>query len=57
MILFVSVFVVKVWGEQYREELVLNVPLFVLRVWAGQYREKQTLNVDKFYVSFKGIFL
>jgi hypothetical protein len=29
----VTVFVVGVWGGQYREELMLNVTLFVVRVW------------------------
>ena len=33
MILNVTVFVVRVWGEQYREELILNVTVFVVRVW------------------------
>ena len=28
-----TVFVVRVWGGQYREELILNVTLFVVRVW------------------------
>jgi len=27
------VFVVRVWGGQYREELILNVTVFVVRVW------------------------
>ena len=26
-------FVVRVWGGQYREELILNVTVFVVRVW------------------------
>jgi len=27
------VFFVRVWGGQYREELILNVTVFVVRVW------------------------
>jgi hypothetical protein len=38
-------FVVRVWGEQYREELILNVTVFVVSVWGGQYREELILNV------------
>ena len=29
MILNVTVFVVRVWGVQYREEMILNVTVFV----------------------------
>jgi hypothetical protein len=29
----VTVFVVRVWGGEYREELILNVTVFVVRVW------------------------
>jgi len=32
----VTVFVVMVWGGQYREELILNVTVFVVVVWGGQ---------------------
>jgi len=28
----VTVFVVRFWGGQYREELILNVTMFVVRV-------------------------
>ena len=28
-------FFVRVWGGQYREELILNVNVFVVRVWGG----------------------
>ena len=28
----VTVFVVRVWGGQYREELIVNVTVFVVRV-------------------------
>jgi len=28
-----TVFVVRGWGGQYREELILNVTVFVVRVW------------------------
>jgi len=33
MIVNVTVFVVRVWGGQYREELILNFTVFVVRVW------------------------
>jgi hypothetical protein len=33
MILNVTVFVVRVWGEEYREELILNVTTFVVSFW------------------------
>jgi len=36
---------VRVWGGQYREELILNITVFVVRVWEGQYREELILNV------------
>ena len=32
----VIVFVVRVWGGQYREELILNVTVFVVRFWGFQ---------------------
>ena len=35
MLLNGTVFVVKVWGGQYRVELILNVTVFVVRVWGG----------------------
>ena len=40
----------RVWGGQYREELILNVTMFVMRVWVGQYREELILNVTVFVV-------
>ena len=43
-------FIVRVWGGQYREELILNVTVFVVRVWGGQYREELMLNVTVFVV-------
>jgi hypothetical protein len=42
------VFVVRVWGGQYREELILNVTVLVESVWGGQYREELILNVTAF---------
>jgi len=39
------VYVVRVWGGQYREELLLSVTVFVVWVWGGQYREELILNV------------
>ena len=38
-------FVVRVWGGEYREDLIVNVTVFVVRVWGGQYREELILNV------------
>jgi len=32
----VTVFVVRVWGVKYREEMILNVTVFVVRDWGGQ---------------------
>jgi len=40
----------RVWGGQYREELILNVTVFVVRMWGGQYREELILNVTVFVV-------
>ena len=40
----------RVWGGQYREELILNVTVFVVRVWGGHYREELILNVTVFDV-------
>jgi hypothetical protein len=33
MIFNITVFVVRAWGGQYREELILNVTVWVVRVW------------------------
>jgi len=30
----VTVFVERVWGGEYREELIMNVTVFVVRAWA-----------------------
>ena len=38
----VTVLVVRVWGVQYREELILNVTVFVVRVWVSIYRVTDT---------------
>ena len=38
-------FVVRVWGVEYREDLMLNVTVFVVRVWGVQYGEELILNV------------
>ena len=43
-------FVVKFWGRQYREQLILNVTVFVVRFWGGEYREELILNVTVFVV-------
>ena len=32
----------RIWGGQYREELILNVTVFVVRFWGGQYRRTDT---------------
>jgi hypothetical protein len=42
------VLVVRVWGGQYREELILNVTVFVVRVWGGEYRAKMIMNITVF---------
>ena len=47
-------FVVRVWGGKYREELILNVTVFVVRVWGGKYREELILNVTVFVVRVWG---
>ena len=41
-------FVVRVWGGQYREEMILNVTVFVVRVWGGKCREELILNITVF---------
>jgi len=46
------VFVVRVWGGQCREELILNVNVFFFSVLDGQYREELILNVTVFVVRF-----
>jgi len=33
----ITVFVVRVWEGQYKEELILNITVFVVSVWGGQY--------------------
>ena len=38
-------FVVRIWGGQYREELIQNVTVLVVSVLGGQYREELILNV------------
>jgi hypothetical protein len=38
---------VRVWGGEYREELILNVTVFVVMVWGGEYREELILNVTE----------
>ena len=38
-------FVVRVWGEQYIVEIVLNNTLFVLRNWGRKCIERLKLNV------------
>ena len=45
-------FVVSVWGVQYREELILIVGVGVVSVWGGQYGEELILNITVFVVSF-----
>jgi len=44
------VFVVRVWGGQYREDLILKITVFVVRVWGEQYREDLILNITVFVV-------
>jgi len=35
LIVYVTLFVVRVWEGKYREELILNVTVFVVRFWGG----------------------
>ena len=46
----ITVFVVRVWGGQYREELIVNVTVFVVRDWGRKYREELIVNVTVFVV-------
>jgi len=41
---------VRVWGEQYREELILNITLFVVCDLGLQYGEELILNITVFCV-------
>jgi len=41
---------VRVWGGQYREELILNIPVFFVWLWRGDYREELALNITVFVV-------
>jgi len=36
----ITLFVVRTWGWQYREELILNSNVFVLRVWLWAIRRE-----------------
>jgi len=47
----VTLFVLKVWAGQYREELILNVTVFLVRVWGWQYREELLMNITEFVLS------
>jgi hypothetical protein len=38
---------VRVWGGEYRKELILNVTVLVVRFWGGEYREELILNVTE----------
>ena len=42
-------FVVRVWGGQYREDLILNDTLLVVSVWGGQYRGELILHDNVFF--------
>jgi hypothetical protein len=46
------VFVVSVWGRQYREELILNVSVFVVRVWGSLIGEDKT---EYYSVAFESL--
>ena len=50
----VTLFGVRVWGVQYREELIVNVTLFGVSARGGQYREELILNVTVFVVRVWG---
>ena len=43
-------FVVRVWGREYKEELIVNVTVFAVMVWGGLYREELIMNVTVFVV-------
>ena len=43
-------FIIRVWGGEYREELILNVTVFVVIVLGGEYREELILNITVFVV-------
>ena len=47
-------FVVSVWGEQYREELIRNNIALFARFWVLQYRGELMLIVTVFVVSVWG---
>jgi len=40
----ISLFV-RVWGEQYSEELIRNITLYVVMVLAGHYNEEMLLKL------------
>ena len=46
--------VVRVWGGQCREKLILNVAVFVLKKWGCEYREELILNGTVFVVGRLG---
>jgi len=51
----IIVFVVRIWGLKYREELILNVTLFVVRVWELQNREELVQNFTVLVARDRGI--
>jgi len=46
-------FVVRVWGEQYREEPILNSTMFC-EGFGGQYKEELILDITVFVVRVLG---
>ena len=46
--------VVRVWGGQCREKLILNVAVFVMKKWGGEYREELIMNGTVFVVGRLG---
>ena len=62
-------FVVRVWREQYREELILNVTVFVAKTWGGgvnvslifefhaEKQQKSNINLLGIYIYIHDIYL
>jgi hypothetical protein len=40
----------RVWGGEYRDELILNVTVLDVRAWGVEYREGLILNITVFNV-------
>ena len=55
LILNVTVFFVRVWGGQYREELICESYCVCCECLGGQYREDLILNITVFVVRIWGV--